>query len=109
MRRNRIGVIAALLTAVFFLAVSGPASARDRVVIFHAGSLSGPLDRMEKIFEERHPGIDIIRKAGGSTKMARMISEKGERADIMASADFAIIDKALIPRDADWNIRFASN
>jgi molybdate/tungstate transport system substrate-binding protein len=108
-RRNRIGEIGALLAAVFFLAASGPASAGERVIIFHAGSLSSPLARMEKIFEKRHPGIDIIRKAGGSTKMARMISEKGEKADIMASADFAVIDKALIPRDADWNIRFASN
>jgi molybdate/tungstate transport system substrate-binding protein len=41
--------------------------------------------------------------------MARLISEKGERADIMASADFAVIDKNLIPDYADWNIRFATN
>ena len=27
----------------------------------------------------------------------------------MASADFKVVDKALIPKGADWNIRFASN
>lgn len=41
--------------------------------------------------------------------MARMISELGKSADIMASADFTVIDKALIPAHADWNIRFATN
>jgi hypothetical protein len=41
--------------------------------------------------------------------MARMISELNKPADIMASADFKVVDKALIPKWADWNIRFASN
>jgi molybdate/tungstate transport system substrate-binding protein len=55
------------------------------------------------------PDIDIQREAGGSTKMARMISELGKPADIMASADFKVIDKTLIPAKAQWNIRFATN
>ncbi|PQP32894.1 tungstate ABC transporter substrate-binding protein WtpA, partial [Desulfobacteraceae bacterium SEEP-SAG10] len=46
---------------------------------------------------------------GGSTKMARMISELNKPADIMASADFKVIDKTLIPEFAVWNIRFATN
>jgi molybdate/tungstate transport system substrate-binding protein len=41
--------------------------------------------------------------------MARMISELGKPADIMASANYKVIDKALIPDFADWNIRFAAN
>jgi molybdate/tungstate transport system substrate-binding protein len=41
--------------------------------------------------------------------MARMISELGKPADIMASADFKVIDKSLIPKHADWNIRFTTN
>lgn len=41
--------------------------------------------------------------------MARLISEKNKTADIMASADFKVIDKTLIPKWADWNIRFATN
>jgi molybdate/tungstate transport system substrate-binding protein len=51
----------------------------------------------------------VLREAGGSTKMARMISDVGKPADIMASADFKVIDKNLIPDHADWNIRFATN
>jgi molybdate/tungstate transport system substrate-binding protein len=86
-----------------------PAVAGDKVIIFHAGSLTVPLAKIEKQFETANPGIDIQREGGGSTKMARMISQLNKPADIMASADFKVIDKALIPKWADWNIRFASN
>jgi molybdate/tungstate transport system substrate-binding protein len=86
-----------------------PAAAAEKVIIFHAGSVTVPLAKIEKQFESAHPGIDILREGGGSTKMARMISELKKPADIMASADYKVIDKALIPDKAGWNIRFASN
>jgi len=56
---------------------------------------------MEKVFETKYPKVDVIREAGGSTKMARMISEQKKSADIMGSAGFAVIDKYLIPEFAD--------
>lgn len=80
-----------------------------KLIIFHAGSLSVPFAAMEKSFETKYPKVDVLREAGGSTKMARLISEVGKPADIMASADFVVIDKNLIPNFASWNIRFASN
>jgi molybdate/tungstate transport system substrate-binding protein len=79
------------------------------VIVFHAGSLTVPFAEVEKRFEALHPEIDVLREAGGSTKLARMISELGKPADIMASADYKVIDKGLIPEHADWNILFASN
>ena len=97
------------LMAVMAVAVSGTALAKDKVIVFHAGSLTVPFARIEADFEAMHPDIDIQREAGGSTKMARMISELGKPADIMASADFTVIDKTLMPAHADWNIRFAAN
>ncbi len=103
-------VMNSLVGAVCILWLSaGLAAATEKIIIFHAGSLTVPLARIEKDFEAAHPGIDILREAGGSTKMARMISELGKPADIMASADFKVIDKTLIPGYADWNIRFATN
>jgi molybdate/tungstate transport system substrate-binding protein len=96
-------VFAVFLTSV---AIAGPTG---KLIIFQAGSLTVPLAQMEKEFEAKHPGVDIQREAGGSTKLARMISELGKPADIMASADYAVIDKTLIPKDASWNVRFASN
>jgi molybdate/tungstate transport system substrate-binding protein len=104
-------LLCALLSGLLALAWTGAASAElsGRLIIFHAGSLSVPLERMEKAFEAAHPGVDVLREAGGSTKMARLISEVGKPADIMASADYKVIDNNLIPRHAEWNIRFATN
>ncbi len=79
------------------------------LTIFHAGSLSVPFDAMEKEFEAKFPDVDVRREAGGSTASARKISELGKPADIMASADYTVIDKILIPEYAGLNIRFATN
>ena len=107
-KRLTAGVrLAMLVVLVFGLATA--AMAAEKVIVFHAGSLTVPLAKIEKDFEAANPGIDILREAGGSTKMARMISELGKPADIMASADYKVIDKTLIPAKADWNIRFATN
>jgi molybdate/tungstate transport system substrate-binding protein len=102
-------VSATVLALTLIVLATLPATAAEKVIIFHAGSLTVPLAEIEKQFEAANPGIDVLREGGGSTKMARMISELNKPADIMASADFNVIDKILIPKNADWNIRFASN
>ncbi len=85
---------------------SGPSG---EVIIFHAGSLTVPLAQMQKEFQAKYPQVHITRTAGGSSKMARLIVESGKPADIMASADYTVIDKTLIPGKASWNVRFATN
>ena len=100
---------AAVIVLILFALAIIPAAAGEKVIIFQAGSLTVPLAEIEKQFESANPGIDVQREAGGSTQMARMISELNKPADIMASADYKVIDKTLIPAKADWNIRFASN
>ncbi|WP_457571647.1 tungstate ABC transporter substrate-binding protein WtpA [Desulfovulcanus sp.] len=94
---------------VFMSAGSAWAEPKGKLIIFHAGSLSIPFAKIEKNFEAKYPKVDVLRESGGSTKMARLISEVGKPADIMASADYKVIDNLLIPDHADWNIRFASN
>jgi molybdate/tungstate transport system substrate-binding protein len=101
--------LASVIVLTLLVWASVPATAGEKVIIFHAGSLTVPLAKIEKQFESANPGIDVQREAGGSTKMARMISELNKPADIMASADYKVIDKTLIPQKADWNIRFATN
>ncbi len=112
MGKTKRSSIAALLLPVLMLCLLGlplVAQAAEDIIIFHAGSLTVPFVAMEKAFEKANPGYDIKREAGGSTKMARMISELGKPADIMASADFMVINKTLMPKFADWNVRFATN
>ena len=99
-------LVAAMLLSVPLVASAGSSG---KLSIFHAGSLTVPLERMEQAFEAANPGLDVQREGGGSTKMARMISELGKPADIMASADYVVIDKNLIPKFTDINIRFATN
>jgi molybdate/tungstate transport system substrate-binding protein len=107
--RNTLRNIA-LASAVLFLSTTlALAAPKGKVILFHAGSLSVPFAKIEKDFEALHPEIDVLREAGGSTKMARLISEVGKKADIMASADYKVIDNNLVPNFADWNIRFATN
>lgn len=104
---KRLWVLVTALAVLFPLyAVAEP---QGKLIIFNAGSLTVPFAKMEKIFEAKYPKVDVLREAGGSTKMARMISELKKPADIMASADFKVIDKTLMPDYADWNIRFATN
>ena len=100
-----------LLSAVVVLCAAIPASAEPsgKLVVFHAGSLAVPFADMEKAFEARYPNVDVQRESGGSTKLARMITELGKPADIMASADYLVIDKMLVPGFAAWNARFATN
>lgn len=82
---------------------------KEKIRIFHAGSLSVPFKAMEREFEAKYPHIDILREPAGSIKCARKISDLKKPCDIMASADYRIIDNLLIPEYAEWNLRFANN
>ncbi len=102
-------ILVVLLAVGVLFPFSVGAEPQGKLIIFHAGSLTVPFAKMEKIFEAKYPKVDVLREGGGSTKMARMISELHKPADIMGSADFKVIDKTLIPEYAEWNVRFATN
>ncbi len=87
----------------------GCSKKEEKLMIFHAGSLSIPLQKMSEAFNEKYPQVKISREAAGSRTCARKISELNKKADIMFSADYTVIDQLLIPEFADWNIRFVTN
>jgi len=80
-----------------------------KLIIFHAGSLTVPIQELTEKFQAQHPGVTFETEASGSNDAARKISELGREADLMMSADYTVIDKLLIPDFADWNVRFARN
>jgi molybdate/tungstate transport system substrate-binding protein len=82
---------------------------KGELVIFHAGSLSVPMKEISHAFIEENPEIHIRSEAAGSIESARKITELNKACDILASSDYKVIDKLLIPAHASWNIRFASN
>jgi molybdate/tungstate transport system substrate-binding protein len=79
------------------------------LIIFNAGSLSVPFKQLADTFQQIYPRVHVLAEAGGSVACARKISDLHRECDIMASADYSIIDKMLIPGFASWNIKFASN
>jgi len=88
---------------------TGAGGDSGRLIIFHAGSLAVPFTRICEEFRTQHPGVKIIREIAGSRECARKITDLDKPCDVIASADYAVIDTLLIPDHADWNIRFASN
>jgi molybdate/tungstate transport system substrate-binding protein len=83
--------------------------AKEKITVFHAGSLAVPFSDIEKEFETKYPQYDVQREASGSRAAARKISEIGKAADVMASADYNVINNLLIPNHAKFNAQFATN
>jgi molybdate/tungstate transport system substrate-binding protein len=94
---------------IFFPASTCFGEDNNRLIVFHAGSLAVPFRDMSKAFMEKHPGLEIYLEAAGSRTCARKISDLGRPCDVMASADYSVIENLLIPDHADWNISFATN
>ncbi|MDX1809229.1 MAG: tungstate ABC transporter substrate-binding protein WtpA [Sulfurospirillaceae bacterium] len=83
--------------------------AKENIIIFHAGSLSVPFKQMSKAFEAKYPQYKVLREPAGSRACARKITDIGKPADIMASADYKVIDNLLIPKNAKFDAHFATN
>ncbi len=79
------------------------------LIIFHAGSLTVPVDKLSTRFQELYPRVNIQTEAAGSRTTARKISELNREADLVMSADYQVIDSLLIPDHASWNVHFARN
>ncbi|HDD25129.1 MAG TPA: tungstate ABC transporter substrate-binding protein WtpA [Chloroflexi bacterium] len=80
-----------------------------KLTIFHAGSLTVPVEKLTAAFQAQHPSVTFETEAAGSRTTARKISELGRQADVVMSADYTVIDNLLIPDFASWNIQFARN
>jgi molybdate/tungstate transport system substrate-binding protein len=98
-----------VLTIIMTLTSCSSRNRKSEIVIFHAGSLAVPMSRLAEEYMSANPGISIITEAAGSVVSARKITELGKECDIMASADYQIIDNMLIPDYASWNLGFATN
>ena len=107
MKFRTVLLIGALVLVSF--QVSFPQANTGPLVIFHAGSLTVPLQRLMSAFQESHPGVTFAAEGSGSRTAARKVSELGRLADIIMSADYTVIDELLVPEFADWNIEFARN
>ncbi|NIA15732.1 MAG: extracellular solute-binding protein [Nitrospiraceae bacterium] len=112
-RSNRLHAalvtLACIFTALTANAEDTPNALTGDLMVFHAGSLSVPFRQIAKAFQEQHPGVRVLREAAGSRACARKIADLDRPCDIFASADYTVIETLLIPKHADWCLKFASN
>lgn len=104
-------LIAMILTTIFLPseAESQSHGNKKELIIFHAGSLSVPLKQVAQEYEKRNPDTRIFLESAGSLVCARKVTELKKPCDILASADYFVVNELLIPDYASWGIRFATN
>jgi molybdate/tungstate transport system substrate-binding protein len=106
---KRLIIFSTILFALILIFSCSSNVEKEQVIVFHAGSLSVPFKQMKEKFEKNNPNIEILLEAAGSVKCARKITDLKKDCDVMASADYTVIDEMLIPDYTSWNIKFASN
>lgn len=77
--------------------------------VFHAGSLTEPMKAFKEAFEEKYPDVVVQTEAAGSVATIRKVTELGRKADVIATADYTLVQKMMYPKYANWTIMFAKN
>lgn len=109
-------MLSIIIIAFFILSLlQGCISNGNKVIefrIFHAGSLSGPFEELEKIYEKKYDDVDVLRESAGSADTIRKVTDLGKIADVIGSADYTLIKSMMMennPVYANWYIQFAVN
>lgn len=117
MTKNKLtGLLTICILVILVLSSNGCiTSDKDKSIelkVFHAGSLSGPFDELEKEFEKKYDNIDVQRESAGSADTIRKVTELDKIADVIGSADYTLIKSMMMENDpvyAKWYIQFAVN
>ncbi len=112
-----MNVIVRSLSAVagMLLATTGARAAEPVALdVLAAGTLAVPFKQLGEAFEQKYPGFTVHAQFGGSVKMARLITEVHQPADIIAVADYNVIPKYLFGGNGQqaytgWYAGFARN
>jgi molybdate/tungstate transport system substrate-binding protein len=102
-------IIVIAIIGVYYLTRDNQTQEPVTLKIFHAGSLTVPFEEIEARFEEDFPNVDVQLEPAGSVQCVQKVTELGEIADIVASADYSLIPNMMIPDYAEWYIVFAKN
>lgn len=107
MRRGMCLVVALSLSPLTHVpAQVGPTGP---LVVYNAGSLAIPFQRLLAAFVERYPGVVPAQEHSGSVAAVRKISDLGKIPDVIAVADYRLIPELLFPDHASWYATFATN
>ena len=109
MRKKIILFVLGLITSFNMPAQQKNNTISGDLIIFHAGSLSMPFKEIAAEFNKLYPDVKVLLESAGSVASARKITDLNRPCDILASSDYGVIDNILIPKYADWNLKFVSN
>lgn len=99
-----------VLVAAVVLTLSGCArgQADDELVVLAAASLTEPFTAVAEAFEQAHPGTQVVVSFAGSHTLVAHI-EQGAPADVVATADARVMDRAARAGLVDDPVTFAGN
>jgi len=80
-----------------------------KVKVFLAGSLTGPFEKIKAKFEAKYPNTEVQLEPAGSVDVIKKVTDTKKPADVVASADYALIPQYMVPSDASWYLTFAKN
>ncbi len=114
---SRLALVLALAVAVVVSGCADARTAKTKVLVLFAGSLLQPLGEVERQFEIENPDIDLELEGHGSIQAIRQVSDIHRQADVVISADKALIPMLMYTSKdpdtnrpyADWQIEFATN
>jgi len=104
-----IVVIAIIGIGVYGYGVYSANSEKGTVIIYAASSLAGQMNATAAQFEKKHPNVNVQIKYGGSSDLINQITSLNTSVDIMASADYGLIDKNLKPNSTSFNLKNGRN
>ena len=114
MNNRNIAIIAIVIIAVAAIGAYGystysASSESGTIIIYAADSLGSQLNATAQEFKKQHPNVNVEIHYSGSQAAIRQITDLNKSADIMASADYGLIDQRLIPNYTSWNAKYARN
>jgi molybdate/tungstate transport system substrate-binding protein len=101
-----------ILLAIALAAVAAPAGAQapgGPLVVYNAGSLARPFRELLDAFRAGNSAVIPAQENSGSLEAARKLTELGKIPDVLAVADYNVIDDLLRPKYATWYASFARN
>ena len=106
-------LVVLLVVCIGFSLITGCKKVTKKPVVLtveHAGSLTKPIREVEDAFNKEE-GLNVTFKdeSHGSVAVVKDVSELHKLVDVVATADYSLIPKYLIPKYADWYIQFATN
>jgi molybdate/tungstate transport system substrate-binding protein len=90
-------------------AATGTPAEQIQLKVFMAGSLAGPFEKLKAAFEADHPNVEVLLEPAGSVDTIKKVTENGKPADVVASADYALIPQMMVPDYTGWYLTFAKN